>query len=154
MKITSPAFNNGEPIPVKYTCDGPNISPPLKFSDIPKGTQSMVLMVEDPDAPAKPWVHWLVFNIPPHVRSVEENSIPAGSTTGICNGGTFGYEGPCPPSNEHQYFFKLYALDTVLDIPKASDRKVILSEMEGHILDKATLTGKYQMQKVKERKFK
>ena len=68
MKITSPAFNNGEPIPVKYTCDGPNISPPLKFSDIPKGTQSMVLMVEDPDAPAKPWVHWLVFNIPPHVR--------------------------------------------------------------------------------------
>ncbi|MFN3403075.1 MAG: YbhB/YbcL family Raf kinase inhibitor-like protein [Cytophagaceae bacterium] len=149
MKIFSPAFNDGERIPVRYTCEGPNISPPLKFADVPKTAKSLVLMVEDPDAPAKPWVHWLVFNIPPQASGFDENSIAKGATQGICNGGTFGYEGPCPPTGEHKYLFKLFALDTVLDIPNESDRRVLIREMEGHVIDTAILTGVYQKEKMK-----
>lgn len=144
MKITSPAFKNGKRIPKQYTCEGPNISPPLNFSGIPNGARSLVLMVEDPDAQAKPWVHWLVFNIPADAGGFEENAIAPGSTQGLCNGNTFGYEGPCPPVNEHQYLFKLYALDTRLNIPNASDRKAVLREMQGHILAEAVLTGSYK----------
>lgn len=143
MEITSPAFSNGERVPRKYTCEGPNISPPLRFSNIPDGTRSLALLVEDPDAPAQPWVHWLVFNIPADASGFDENAIAPGSTQGLCNGNTFGYEGPCPPETEHQYLFKLYALDIKLDIPDASDRKVVLREMQGHILAEATLTGRY-----------
>jgi Raf kinase inhibitor-like YbhB/YbcL family protein len=144
MEITSTAFGNGEKIPRKYTCEGPNISPPLKFSNIPDGAASLVLMVEDPDAPAKPWVHWLVFNIPAAATGFEENAIAPGSTQGLCNGDTFGYEGPCPPENEHQYLFRLYALDAGLNIPDASNRKAVLLAMHGHVLATATLTGLYK----------
>lgn len=148
MKLTSTAFNDGERVPVKYTCEGPNISPPLSFTDVPAKAKSLVLMVEDPDAPAKPWVHWLVFNIPADAKGFEENSIAPGSTQGLCNGNTFGYEGPCPPENEHTYLFKLYALDKKLDIPNESDRKVVLREMKGHIIAEAVLKGKYRKEKV------
>lgn len=147
MKITSTAFKDGERVPVKYTCEGPNISPPLQFSDVPDSAKSLVLMVEDPDAPAKPWVHWLVFNIPANATKFEENSIAPGSTQGLCNGNTFGYEGPCPPQNEHTYLFKLYALDKTLDIPAESDRKQVLAEMEGHVVAEAVLHGKYKKEK-------
>lgn len=147
MEITSPAFKNGARVPQKYTCQGPNISPPLQFSNVPDGAKSLVLMVEDPDAPAKPWVHWLVFNIPAEAGGFEEGAIAPGSTQGLCNGNTFGYEGPCPPENEHQYLFRLYALDIRLDIPDASDRKVVLREMEGHVLAEAVLKGSYKKEK-------
>ena len=147
MKITSTAFQKDSSIPEKYTCEGENISPPLSFSDVPPEAKSMVLMIEDPDAPAKPWVHWLVFNIPPHTKSFEENSIPEGAIEGLCNGNTFGYEGPCPPESEHRYFFKLYALDKVLKIPNESNRTAVLKEMEGHIISQAQLIGKYKKAK-------
>ncbi|PRY12277.1 PBP family phospholipid-binding protein [Pontibacter ummariensis] len=148
MKIKSPVFQDGERVPVKYTCEGPNVSPPLTFEDVPQEAKSLVLMVEDPDAPAKPWVHWLVFNIAPHVAGFEEDSYPEESTPGLCNGNTFGYEGPCPPENEHDYHFKLYALDKMLDIPNESDRKVVLREMDGHVLAEALLVGKYKKREV------
>jgi Raf kinase inhibitor-like YbhB/YbcL family protein len=143
MKITSPAFKDGERVPQQYTCEGPNISPPLQFSDVPQNAESLVLIVEDPEADAKPWVHWLVYNIPASVRGFEENSIAAGSIQGICNGGTYGYEGPCPPDRPHGYLFKLYAVDKMLDVPASADRKFILKEIEGHIVEEALLRGTY-----------
>jgi Raf kinase inhibitor-like YbhB/YbcL family protein len=147
MKITSPAFESGEQIPTKYTCEGPNISPPLRFHAIPDSAESLVLMVEDPDAPAKPWVHWLVFNIPVKACGFDENSISKEAVQGLCNGNTFGYEGPCPPEGERNYLFKLYALDQMLDIPNNSNRETVLREMEGHVLEEAVLVGKYRKQK-------
>jgi Raf kinase inhibitor-like YbhB/YbcL family protein len=150
MNITSPVFKNGERIPQKYTCEGLNVSPPLKFIDVPSSAMSLVLMVEDPDAEARPWVHWLVFNIPPDASGFDEASFSKGSTLGLCNGNTFGYEGPCPPSGEHKYFFKLYALDKILNIPDESDRKKVLKEMEGYVLAEAELFGKYEKGTVNE----
>ncbi len=147
MQITSSAFSSGDFVPEKYTCEGPNISPPLSFLDVPEQAKSLVLMVEDPDAPAKPWVHWLVFNIPPSAGGFDEGSIAQGATEGLCNGNTFGYEGPCPPENEHQYLFKLYALDKVLDIPNESDRKVVLQNMDGHVIAEAVLSASYKKQR-------
>jgi Raf kinase inhibitor-like YbhB/YbcL family protein len=147
MQITSAAFKDGERVPVKYTCEGPNISPPLEFTDVPAEAKSLVLMVEDPDADAKPWVHWLVFNIPPQSGRFEEDAIANGAQQGLCNGNTFGYEGPCPPINEHTYLFKLYALDKVLEIAPESDRKKVLKEMEGHVVAEALLRGKYKKEK-------
>jgi Raf kinase inhibitor-like YbhB/YbcL family protein len=154
MRIASPLFKEGETIPPKYTCEGANVSPPLKFIDVPEKAKSLVLLVEDPDAEAKPWVHWLVFNIPATVSGFDEDSIAKGSTEGICNGNTFGYEGPCPPSGEHNYLFKLYALDVKLSIPDSSDRKSVLNEIKNHVIAEAILTGRYRSQKVKEKQSK
>lgn len=149
MQITSPAFANGERVPQQYTCEGPNINPPLQFTDVPADTKSLVLMVEDPDAAAKPWVHWVVYNIPPQCGGFAEGQIAEGAQQGLCNGNTFGYEGPCPPENEHTYLFKLYALDQVLDVePSASNRKNMLERIEGHVIAEALLTGKYQKNEV------
>ncbi len=147
MEIKSSAFKDGESIPVKYTCEGPNVSPPLQFSEVSSEAKSLVLMIEDPDAEAKPWVHWLVFNIPPQSKGFEEGSVAQGAQEGLCNGNTFGYEGPCPPENEHTYLFKLSAVDKMLDIAPESDRKKVLKEIEGHVVEKAVLKGKYQRQK-------
>jgi Raf kinase inhibitor-like YbhB/YbcL family protein len=143
MQIISPAFQSGQPVPQPYTCKGGNVNPPLEFRDIPLYTQSLVLMLEDVDAPANPWVHWLVFNIPPTTTQCSANTLPEGATEGIANGGTFGYEGPCPKyfNGLHHYHFKLYALDTVLDIPAESDRQVVLRAMAGHVLAEALLIG-------------
>jgi Raf kinase inhibitor-like YbhB/YbcL family protein len=143
MEIKSAAFNDGESIPKKYTCEGPNVSPPLQFLNVPPEAKSLLLLVEDPDAAAKPWVHWFVFNIPVESKGFEENSIAEGAQQGLCNGNTLGYEGPCPPENEHSYLFKLYALDIKLNTEPTPDRKKALKEMEGHIIEQALLTGKY-----------
>lgn len=153
MEITSSVFKNGERVPKKYTCEGPNISPPLSFHNVPAEAKSLVLMVEDPDAEAKPWVHWLVFNIPATAKEFDEGSIAEGSTEGLCNGNTFGYEGPCPPENEHKYLFKLYALNKILGIPAESDRKVVWREMEGNIISEATLTGIYEKEKAAQKQL-
>jgi Raf kinase inhibitor-like YbhB/YbcL family protein len=148
MEIKSEAFRNGETIPKKYTCEGPNISPPLSFVDVPSNAKSLVLIVEDPDAEAKPWVHWLVFNIPAEANEFPEGAIADGAMEGLCNGNTFGYEGPCPPENEHQYLFKLFALDAILQIADESDRKKVLNAMLGHVIEEAVLIGKYEKEKV------
>lgn len=148
MEIKSEAFRNGETIPRKYTCEGPNISPPLGFVDVPANAKSLVLIVEDPDAEAKPWVHWLVFNIPAETNGFPEGGIADGAMEGLCNGNTFGYEGPCPPENEHQYLFKLFALDTILQISDESARNKVLNAMLGHVIEEAVLIGKYEKEKV------
>ena len=144
MEIKSIAFADNGSIPQYYTCEGPNVSPPLEFVDVPEEAKSLLLLVEDPDAEAKPWVHWLVFNIPVEAQRFAENEIATGAEEGLCNGNTLGYAGPCPPENEHNYYFKLYALDKMLPTNPTPDRKTALKEMEGHIIAQAVLKGKYQ----------
>lgn len=144
MKITSPAFENNGKIPSKYTCDGENISPPLKFSEIPENTKSLVLIVDDPDAPSGTWAHWIVYNIDPSVREVMENDIPFGGIEGKTTSGNVSYEGPCPPSGTHRYFFKLYALDINLGIIGTPTKKDLEEAMKGHILGESELIGLYR----------
>lgn len=144
MKIVSSAFEHNRRIPSKYTCDGENMSPPLSFLEVPKNTKSLVLIVDDPDAPSKTWVHWVVFNIDSATRDVSENSVPNGGVLGMTDFGKPGYGGPCPPSGKHRYFFKLYALDSVLNLPQSSDKNAVEEAMKGHILDSAELVGLYE----------
>jgi len=144
MQITSPAFDHQKPIPAIYTCQGNNTNPPLIFTDIPTNTSSLVLIVDDPDASNGDWVHWLVWNIDPAVTSIDVNSVPAGSTEGTTSFGQTGYGGPCPPSGTHRYFFKLYALDTRLDLSSTTDKAGLLNTIEGHVIDYAELVGIYE----------
>lgn len=150
MKIFSPAFLHNEKIPSKYTCDGENINPPLEFQDIPVGSKSLALIVEDPDVSKHLredglWIHWILWNISPDVQKIEEGSgAPINSREGITTYGKPGYGGPCPPDREHRYFFKLYALDIMLKLPTSASRNDLLSEMEGHILEIAELLGRYE----------
>lgn len=144
MKIFSPAFENSSKIPSKYTCDGEDVSPPLEIKDIPEKTQSLVLIVDDPDAPMRNFLHWLVFNINPEISFIEENSLPEGAVQGKNDFGKENYGGPCPPFGQHRYFFKIYALDTKLDLPSGSSLAEIKEAMKGHILDKNQLIGLYQ----------
>jgi len=147
MNLTSGVFTNGDPIPGKYTCDGQNISPSLYWNDIPDDTKSLVLICDDPDAPMGTWDHWILFNIPVEIAAFPEN-ISVSELSGIKSGrnswGRNGYGGPCPPSGTHRYFFKLYALDSKLDIPDGSRKQEIEQAMEGRILSKAELMGKYK----------
>ncbi len=141
MKLSSPVFNHGEAVPDRYTCAGANINPPLKFTDVSPACKSLTLIVEDPDAPGKPWIHWLVYNIPENAPGIDEHSVPSGAVDGIANGGTHGYEGPCPPSGTHHYHFTLYALDTMLNLPETADKQAVEEAMKGHVLDTAELIG-------------
>lgn len=143
MKIQSSAFGEGQPIPKKYTCDGDGVNPPLNFSDIPSKTQSLALIVDDPDAPAGTWVHWLVWDMDPAVTSLAENSAPSGATQGKTSFGQNVYGGPCPPAGQHRYYFKLYALDTKLKLPSYSTVAELNSAMQGHIITQAELMGTY-----------
>jgi len=142
MEIKSAFVNNGE-IPIRYTCLGPNISPPLTIIDVPNEAKSLVLIFEDMDAVPKPWKHWHLFNIPPDITRIEEGTIPLGATEGLSNNHTFGYEGPCPRyfSGTHHYRLRLYALDGCLDLPAESESEQVLEAMEEHILDIAELVG-------------
>lgn len=144
MKIISPQFNNRESIPAKYTCDGENVSPPLEISQVPEEAVSLALIVDDPDAPSGEWVHWLVWNISPETKEIKENSLPAEAQEGTTDFGEIGYGGPCPPSGTHRYFFKLFALDTTLDLDNSTNKPDLEKAMEGHILEKAELVGRYQ----------
>ena len=149
IKIESPAFKEGAFIPEQYTCDGSNISPPLNWGDPPEGTTSIVLISDDPDAPMGTWVHWVVYNIPPSVREFPEN-IPAvktldnGALQGTTDFGRIGYGGPCPPSGTHRYFFKLYALDTMLNFGPGATKKQVVEAMKGHVLAEGQLMGRYK----------
>ncbi|MDB5840934.1 MAG: YbhB/YbcL family Raf kinase inhibitor-like protein [Herminiimonas sp.] len=153
MTLTSPAFNDGAGIPAKYTCDGEEISPPLAWSGAPPAARSLALIVEDPDAPdpAAPkvtWVHWILYNIPPDTNGLKEgaasHALPAGALEGNNSWHRTGYGGPCPPIGRHRYFFRLYALDTVLHDLAKPDRERMLREIEGKVIAQAQLLGVYQ----------
>ena len=142
LSITSPAFENNKPIPVKYTCDGANVNPPLTIEGVPEETKALVLIVDDPDAPAGTFNHWVVWNIPPTTRKIEENTVPG--TEGISTYRKHAYGGPCPPyGTTHRYFFKVYALDTQLDLKSDSTKRDVEKTMKGHVLAEGELMGFY-----------
>lgn len=141
LVITSPVFRPNGLIPAKYTCDGDDINPPLTIDGIPDGAKSLVLIVDDPDAPRGTWDHWIVWNIHPSDR-IEENSVPG--TEGLTDFRKHAYGGPCPPSGTHRYFFKVYALDTLLDLDPNSKKRKVENAIQGHILAKSEIIGLYR----------
>jgi len=149
MKVTSSAFNEGQMIPLKYTCDGQDISPPLEWENAPDATKSFALICDDPDAPMGMWVHWVVYDIPPDMNNLPEHVRPERQLgNGIRQGNNswpnIGYGGPCPPGGTHRYYFKLYALDTTLNLKPGATKEQLLQAMKGHVLEEAHLMGKYQ----------
>jgi len=144
LQLTSPAFKHNEYIPKKYTCDGSDINPPLQIKNIPADTQSMALIVDDPDAPAGTWVHWVVWNIDHSVNEIKEDSVPKGAEQGLNDFRKHEYGGPCPPSGTHRYFFKLYALDTVLNLEPKARKSDLEKAMNGHIIEKAEIIGLFK----------
>lgn len=148
IQLTSPAFAHEESIPAQYTCSGSDISPALSWGEPPAGTQSFALIMDDPDAPAGTWVHWVVFNIPASARGLAEalppgETLPDGGVQGRNSNGNIGYNGPCPPSGTHRYFFKFYALGEMLGLSPGADKGELLKAMEGHILAEGELMGTY-----------
>jgi len=149
IKVTSTAFKDGEIIPKQYTCDGNDISPPLTWSGAPQETKSIALICDDPDAPGGTWVHWVLFNLPP-----ASNALPAevSSAKVLDNGAKhgkndfrrFGYGGPCPPGGTHRYYFKVYALDSMLDLDVGIMKADLVKAMQGHILAEGQLMGRYK----------
>lgn len=151
MELKSRAFSQGRAIPSKYTCDGKDVSPPLTLTKPPSGTKSFTLIVDDPDAPMGTWIHWVIYNLPPTTRRLPEAfptderlSLSDGTIQGKSDFGRTAYGGPCPPDGTHRYFFRLFALDTVLSLPSASTAKEVKAAMEGHILETAQLMGTYR----------
>ena len=144
MQLQSDAFGNNQKIPDKYTCNGININPPFFISDVPQNAKTLVLIVDDPDALSGNWSHWLVWNIDPTTKIISEDTVPAGASEGRTDFGKSGYSGPCPPSGTHHYFFKLYALDNILDLSFDADKKDLEVAMDGHILDQAAIIGLYK----------
>jgi Raf kinase inhibitor-like YbhB/YbcL family protein len=143
MKLVSSAFVHDKTIPSTYTCDGENINPPLSISDVSKDTKSLALVIDDPDAPMGTWVHWTVWNIAPTTAEISENSVPEKATQGTTSFGKPGYGGPCPPSGTHRYFFKLFALDTMIELDGKATVAEIEEAMKGHILAQTQLIGRY-----------
>ena len=145
MKISSSAFEENESIPSKFTCDGESINPQLEITGVPENARSLALIVDDPDAPvAGGFVHWVVFNIDPGTKEIKENSVPENGVEGTTSAGKLGYVGPCPPSGIHHYQFKLYALDSELDLGSSAKRGDVEKAMENHILDQTILVGLYK----------
>lgn len=143
MKLTSSAFTHEGSIPAKYTCDGDDLVPPLKISDVPSNAKSLALVMDDPDAPMGTWDHWVIWNIPTDKTEITEGkepAVPHGANSWKRNI----WNGPCPPDREHRYFFKLYALDTELDLPEGSTKKDVEAAMKGHVIAEAQLMGKYK----------
>lgn len=148
LTLQSSAFSDGGDIPVQFTCDGANVSPPLAWTEIPQGTKSFALICDDPDAPVGTWVHWVVYEIPAEIRQLPENFPPKEETDhgirqGLNDFRNIGYGGPCPPGGKHRYFFKLYALDVKPDLEPGISREELLLAMEGHVLEEAKLMGLY-----------
>lgn len=141
MKLSSPDFKDNALMPAKFSCQGQGVNPALIIEDVPKESKSLALIVDDPDAPVETYVHWVVYNIPPAGR-IEENSIPG--PQGVNTSGGTDYVTPCPPSGTHRYFFKVYALDKMLNLNTPSSKAELEKEMQGHILDKSELTGLYK----------
>ncbi len=149
LVITSSAFAEGAEIPARYTCDGKNASPPLEWSNVPDGTNSFALILEDPSSPVRNFTHWVIFNLPSDTRSLPEDvpddeELTSGALQGECGIGIIGYFGPCPPEGyPHHYCFTLYALDTSLDLAAGASKGQVLQAMEGHILAQGRLIGIY-----------
>jgi Raf kinase inhibitor-like YbhB/YbcL family protein len=152
LELTSDAFAEGDMIPSKYTGEEADVSPPLKWTDPPEGTKSLALIADDPDAPRGTWVHWVLFNLPAETRQLDEGvsksrELPDGGRQGKNDFGNIGYGGPMPPRGKpHRYFFKLYALDTTVNLPPGVSKQNIADTMMGHVLAEAQLMGKYQRQ--------
>ena len=150
MQLTSTAFKEGGPIPALYTCDGKDISPQLKWTNAPANSQSLVLIADDPDAPAGTWVHWVLYDLPSTTTELAEDTpksqfLSGGAKQGLTDFRRLGYGGPCPPPGKpHRYFFKLYALDTLLDLKPGATKKDVERAMDKHILGQAQLMGTYQ----------
>jgi hypothetical protein len=150
LDITSEVFGLNDYIPDRYTCDAQNFSPPLSWSGVPENAKSLVLICDDPDAPFKTWVHWVLINIDPEVRGLSENISPEElKNLGIIQGkndfGSLGYGGPCPPpGGAHRYFFKLYALDTTLSLQEGVGKKEVIDAMQGHVIAETKIVGLYQ----------
>ncbi len=147
--LTSPAFASNAYIPAKNACDGENVSPALQWVNPPAGTQSFALIVDDPDAPEKTWVHWVVYNIPATTMELPEGVTDGDFMCGPADfyymkNGVWQYGGPCPPSGVHHYHFKLYALDTMLELAQDADKDALVKAMKGHVLGQAMLVGLYQ----------
>jgi Raf kinase inhibitor-like YbhB/YbcL family protein len=141
MQLTSTAFSEGSPIPARYTCDGDDVSPPLEIDGAPDATQTLVLVMDDPDAPGDVWDHWVAFDIAPRTE-IPENVGPLG-VGGANSWGRTGYGGPCPPSGTHRYFFTVYAVDSQLALGPGASKADLMESLEGHVLDQATLMGTY-----------
>lgn len=150
MEIKSPAFQNGGDIPRKYTCDGTDLSPPLRWENPPAGTKGFALVADDPDAPVGTWVHWVIYDLPPETRELAEglatsDTLPGGVKQGINDFRKVGYGGPCPPRGPaHRYFFKLYALDTETKLKPRATKQHLLDAIKGHIVAEAQLIGRYK----------
>mgnify|MGYP003771604119 FL=1 len=145
MKITIDSFKNGENIPLKYSCDGDNINPEIKITEIPQEAQSLVLIMDDPDAPMGVFTHWVIFNIPASSTIIiNENSIPQNSVLGLNSANKTSYVGPCPPAGTHRYYFKVFALDSLLNLKDGAKREEIEKEMANHIIDQTQYLGLYQ----------
>ena len=144
MKITSPDFPEGGMIPARFTCDGANVNPRLDIAGVPAGARSLVLIVDDPDAPAGTWNHWLLWNIDPATTMIAGGSVPAGAIQGRSDFGQEKYIGPSPPSGTHRYFFRLLALDAKLYLPAGTGRAALETALRGHALMKAELMGRYR----------
>ncbi|MCK5002469.1 MAG: YbhB/YbcL family Raf kinase inhibitor-like protein [Gammaproteobacteria bacterium] len=151
--LKSSAFENGAEIPARYTCEGDDVSPPLNWEGVPEDTRSLVLILDDPDAPdpAAPkmvWVHWVLYNIPPDINSLAEHitsaTLPPGVIEGINDWQRLGYGGPCPPTGRHRYFHKLYALDVVLERLNQPTKAAVEAAMQGHVIAQAELIGTYK----------
>ena len=147
MQLISDAFEHNQPIPLLYTCDGKDTNPPLSFGDVPDGAKSLALIMEDPDVPQsiRPdgmWDHWLIWNMPPNTTDIPEAGTPPG-VEGSNTGGKIGYGGPCPPDRRHRYFFKLFALDAMLDLPASASKSELEKAIEQHVIDRALLVGTY-----------
>jgi len=143
MKISSPDFADGGNIPVRFTCDGKDVNPALTISGVPAGAKSLALIVDDPDAPRGTWTHWLMWNLRPDLKEIAMNSVPAEAVQGVNDFPANKYGGPCPPSGTHRYYFKLYALDTALELPASSNRKAVDQALRGHIVAEAQWMGRY-----------
>ena len=150
LQITSPAFSEGQPIPAKYSCEGNDASPPLKWTNAPANTKSFALIADDPDAPVGTWVHWVLYDLPPNATELpgdvaKTQFTSSGAKQGLNSWPRLGYGGPCPPPGKpHRYFFKLYALDTMLDLKPGATKKDVEAAMKGHILAEGQLMGTYQ----------
>jgi Raf kinase inhibitor-like YbhB/YbcL family protein len=148
LEVRSSAFTEGAKIPSRYTCDGENISPDLEWSSVPHGTRSIAIIADDPDAPRKTWVHWVLFNLPPTLHALGKDVpktavLENGGIQGLNDSNELGYDGPCPPSGVHRYYFKVYALDIAIPLKSGCTKEQLLTAMEGHALADGVLMGRY-----------
>lgn len=144
MILKSPDFKHNEKIPVRFTGDGQDLNPCLEIGKVPENAKSLALIMDDPDAPIGIFTHWLIWNIVPQIKRIPENNIPENAVQGLNDFGKIGYGGPSPPSGSHRYFFKIFALDTKLNLQKGASKQELEKAMQGHIIDKAELIGMYR----------